>query len=66
MNENRFAGQFGHEEMNDAADDNLEGFVTNPLAGSITLAQSQLYQAAYLQAKKDLQEPEWPLAECWN
>jgi hypothetical protein len=42
------------------------GFTANPLGGSISAAQAQLYQAALLQAQRDLQSGEWPLAEYRN
>jgi hypothetical protein len=42
------------------------GFMANPFGSSISAAQAQLYQAALLQAQRDLQLSEWPLAEYWN
>ena len=44
----------------------LSGFSSNPLGETLTSAQVQLYQAAFLQARKALAEPEWPWAENWN
>jgi hypothetical protein len=69
MNEDRFAGLFSDKRRDVVAKPdhvNLRGFITNPLAASVTPAQALMYQAAYEQAQKDNQEPEWPDAECWN
>jgi hypothetical protein len=49
--------------------ESVRGFTSNPLADSITAAQLLIYQAAYRQALKALQEREWRRmfrAECWN
>ena len=67
MSHDQAFGQFGNRFQNNFAGyAELGGFVTNPLAASVTPVQEMMYQAAYLQAKKELQEPEWPMAECWN
>ncbi len=57
---NRFAGDRQRVEID------LNGFMTNPFADMISPAQAALYQAAFLQAQRDVQESEWPQAECWN
>jgi hypothetical protein len=45
----------------------LGGFAVNPLAASLTPAQAQLYQAAFVMAQQQHQtDEEWPMAECWN
>jgi hypothetical protein len=69
MNEDRFAGLFDNrqpESSNQSGPESLRGFTTNPFSASVTAAQALMYHAAYQQAKKDTQEPEWPIAECWN
>jgi hypothetical protein len=69
MNEDRFAGLFSNhrrEVGNKPDHESLRGFITNPLAESITPTQALMYHAAYQQAQKDCEEPEWPDAECWN
>ncbi len=69
MNEDRFAGRFDSflfENGDQPPQEGLHGFTTNPLSDFVTPTQLLMYQAAYQQAQKDLQEPEWPDAECWN
>jgi hypothetical protein len=69
MNQDRFAGFFDSrrpEDGNQTGQPSLRGFTTNPLGETITPAQALMYHAAYQHAQKDLQEPEWPEAECWN
>ena len=67
MNQNRFARYFSDDSRGvDRGVPALSGFITNPLSESVTPAQALMYQAAYQQALKDSEEPEWPMAECWN
>jgi hypothetical protein len=67
MNRDRFSELFGNRRHETRQTEvNLRGFTINPLGGAVTPAQAQMYQAAYEQAQKSLEEPEWPLAECWN
>lgn len=69
MNEDRFAGLLSNRRRLASiqpGQENLRGFMVNPFAGSVTPAQAAIYQAAFQQAQLDVQEPEWPEAECWN
>lgn len=69
MFQDRLAGFFGNGRVSNEMRETpggLHGFTANPIGNAITPAQAMLYQAAFLQAQKDLEEPEWPLAECWN
>jgi hypothetical protein len=47
----------------------LQGFMVNPFAPSNPFWQMQIYQAAFLQAQKAVEEQrdeDWPMAEWWN
>ncbi len=69
MNDDRFAELFDRRRPatgNPIGQESLRGFTTNPLFNLITPTQVLMYQAAYQQAQKDAQIPEWPDAECWN
>ena len=73
MRHHRFTHLFGKSRI-DAVDmagfapsAELVGFAVNPLAASVTPAQAQLYQAAFLAAQQQHEkDEEWPMAECWN
>lgn len=45
-----------------------QGFTVNPFASSNPAWQMQIYQAAFLQAQKAVQQEDedWPLAEWWS
>jgi hypothetical protein len=60
FNRNRF------ETLEHTSNTDLRGFTTNPFASSVRPAQLQVYQAAFLQAQKELQkQPRW-LQQLWN
>ncbi len=69
MHEHHFAGAFSNHRQKlgkQSKPEDLRGFATNPLASSVTPTQTLMFQAAYQQAQKDLQEPESQLAISWN
>jgi hypothetical protein len=57
------SGRF--ETAQRTATPDLSGFTANPFGETVTEAQAQLYQAAFLKAQKTVSESQWPLAECW-
>ena len=71
MNTNRIANY-----MSEAREDSGEvlarsgrGFALNPFGPTSAASwHAQIYQAAFLQAQKEIEEDEdgWPMAEWWN
>jgi hypothetical protein len=68
MSINRIAGLLKKVAAEEGAANVGQGFTVNPFAPSSPTWQMQIYQAAFLQAQKALEEEndDWPLAEWWN
>lgn len=67
MFHNRLTGYFSERSrIARRAQESLDGFTENPLHESVTAEQSRVYEEAYRQAVKDLEESKWLTAEIWN
>lgn len=68
MSVNRIADLLKKVAEQEGAANAGQGFTVNPFAPNSPGWQMQIYQAAFLQAQKALQDEQddWPLAEWWN
>jgi hypothetical protein len=64
MSINRISNLFGNDEAD--SEMVLSGFAVNPVGNAVAPAQANIYQAAFMQAWKALQEPVFPDAELWS
>jgi hypothetical protein len=68
MSVNRIANLLKQVAATEGTASTGQGFTVNPFAPAGPCWQMQIYQAAFLQAQKAVEDEmnEWPLAEWWN